>query len=298
MGLTASIALATCNGEKYLRAQLDSLAMQSVLPNELVVCDDLSEDSTLEILFQFADVAPFPVRIVSNTKRLGYTKNFEKAAILCKFDIIFYCDQDDLWLPDKIKLVMEIFDSEPEVGQVLHFCDFIDGEGGTIEKLQPVFGNNRIRIHEMPEEVRQNSTCIFIDTKPFGWYGCMYAYRNVWTEVLVPFFPDAGHDTWSLHILGALAETRFLDKKLIHRRMHGANTTAKHTNRILRFWKRLCIGARHFIYRQTRQAFKRALVRRVNQQPAIRYPEILEKLKRNARFSSRVVRKIKRILSP
>lgn len=287
MKLTASVVLTTYNGEKHLRAQLDSLVIQTILPNELIVCDDLSTDTTLEILRQFSKIAPFPVYIFVNTKRLGYTKNFEKAVSLARSDVLFYCDQDDVWVPEKIQLIMEVFEAEPDVGQVLHICDFIDGSGKDVEKKQPMFGLKQLSVYEMPKEVKDNSTLIFIDTRPFGWYGCMYAFRRIWTEILIPFFPDAGHDTWSLHIIGALGETRFIDKKLIHRRIHSANTTAKHANGLIRLLKHIYVDTRHLILRQTRKSFKRAIIKRIIEQPNVRHPKILEKLKSNVSFFRR-----------
>lgn len=104
-----SIAMATYNGSKYLREQLDSLAAQTLPPCELVVTDDGSTDDTLEILDVFVRRAPFPVHIHRNEQRLGYRDNFLKAARLCSGDLIAFCDQDDYWLPEKLKTVSKEF---------------------------------------------------------------------------------------------------------------------------------------------------------------------------------------------
>ena len=74
-----SVALCTYNGAPYLRAQLDSIAHQSLMPHEIVACDDVSSDGTLAVLEAFATEAPFAVRISRNNTRQGVTKNFEKA---------------------------------------------------------------------------------------------------------------------------------------------------------------------------------------------------------------------------
>src|SRR4030095_14430308 len=86
--LFVSIALCSYNGERYLQEQLDSIAGQSRLPDELVVCDDRSLDETAEIIRAFASKVPFPVRLTINERNLGSTKNFEKAISLCRGDII------------------------------------------------------------------------------------------------------------------------------------------------------------------------------------------------------------------
>src|SRR5215207_2518174 len=99
-----SIALCTYNGEQYLQQQLDSFVAQSRPPDELVVCDDRSTDRTVPIVEDFAKRAPFRVELVINETNLGSTRNFEKAIGLCTGDIIFLADQDDVWLPEKLRI--------------------------------------------------------------------------------------------------------------------------------------------------------------------------------------------------
>ena len=76
---STSIALCTYNGERFLSQQLESLAAQTILPDELVICDDASSDGSMHILEEFAKNSPFIVRIFKNKKNLGYIKNYEKA---------------------------------------------------------------------------------------------------------------------------------------------------------------------------------------------------------------------------
>lgn len=93
--LSLSIALASYNGKSYIREQLDSIARQTRLPDELIISDDASADSTEDIVFGFAQNAPFPVRFQRNNVRFGSTRNFGSAIRACNGDIIFLCDQDD-----------------------------------------------------------------------------------------------------------------------------------------------------------------------------------------------------------
>ncbi len=101
--MNMSIAMATYNGSRYLFEQLESLAIQDLLPCELVVCDDGSSDDTVALLHEFQNVSPFPVHIYQNANRLGYVDNFLKAASLCHGDYISFCDQDDVWRATKLK---------------------------------------------------------------------------------------------------------------------------------------------------------------------------------------------------
>ena len=123
-----SIALATFNGAKNLRSQLQSIASQTLLPAELVACDDGSTDDTIAILEDFRASAPFPVRMEKNAVNLGITENFLRAGSLCQTKYIAFCDQDDIWLDDKIaRCEAAINDCAPDL--ILHsLSDFwMDG---------------------------------------------------------------------------------------------------------------------------------------------------------------------------
>jgi rhamnosyltransferase len=137
MGRRISVAMATFNGEKYIGEQLDSIARQQMLPTELVITDDGSTDGTLEVVEAFACRAPFPVRVFRNESRLGYAENFLKAASLCEGDLIAFCDQDDIWLEQKLRICSEHFE-DAEVVLVVHSSQKIgiSGETGRYPRLE------------------------------------------------------------------------------------------------------------------------------------------------------------------
>jgi glycosyltransferase involved in cell wall biosynthesis len=118
--------MCTYNGEQYLREQLDSIASQTMLPEELIICDDGSVDSTLKIAEDFAHSSHFKVRVQRNSKNLGVTKNFEKAICLCSGKFIALCDQDDVWYPQKLATLKAILSSNPSAGGVFSNADLID----------------------------------------------------------------------------------------------------------------------------------------------------------------------------
>jgi glycosyltransferase involved in cell wall biosynthesis len=82
---------------RFVRAQLDSLAQQTHQPDELVVCDDASSDTTYDIIAAFARSAPFEVRLFREYSNIGRVANFEKAISHCTKDILFLSDADDVW---------------------------------------------------------------------------------------------------------------------------------------------------------------------------------------------------------
>lgn len=99
-----SVALAVYNGEKYLKQLLLSLENQTLKPCELVVLDDCSSDNSLEIINSFP--LSFEKKIFSNKKNEGPVYTFRKIAELCRGNFIAFCDQDDIWLPEKLELAL------------------------------------------------------------------------------------------------------------------------------------------------------------------------------------------------
>lgn len=121
-----SIAMATYNGEKYLREQLDSILNQTYSYFELIICDDCSKDSTWEILEEYAQKDQ-RLKIYKNEQNLGFKRNFEKAISLCKGDYIALSDQDDIWLPNHLEFLLNNIGDKSISGANAELIDF-DGQ--------------------------------------------------------------------------------------------------------------------------------------------------------------------------
>ncbi len=127
--MTLSIALCTYNGESYLLEQLQSILHQVRPPDELVVFDDASTDQTVGLLRDFAArQRTFPVRIHVNPRTVGPSMNFQQAIAACQGTIISLCDQDDVWLPDKLARVETAFQDDPSLGFVFGNAEICDAE--------------------------------------------------------------------------------------------------------------------------------------------------------------------------
>ncbi len=83
-----------------------------MLPNEMVVCDDCSNDGTIQLLEKLQRESPIPFRIIQNESNMGWVRNFEKCFKSCDGGIIIPCDADDVWLPTKIQKIAQAFDSD------------------------------------------------------------------------------------------------------------------------------------------------------------------------------------------
>jgi glycosyltransferase involved in cell wall biosynthesis len=127
-----SVAMCTYNGAQYVQEQLDSIAAQTRLPDELVVCDDKSSDRTIEIIRSFSSKVSFPVRLYINEENFGSLKNKEKAINLCIGDIITLSDWDDVWKPNKLEVILRAFTDNPQAGYVFSNAELVD------ESLKPM----------------------------------------------------------------------------------------------------------------------------------------------------------------
>ncbi len=110
-----SIALATYNGSKYLREQLDSILAQTRMDFEVIACDDCSSDNTIQILQEYA-AKDNRFHVFPSKENLGFKKNFEKALSLCSGDFIACCDQDDIWTNDHLQLLIDNLDTNDCIG--------------------------------------------------------------------------------------------------------------------------------------------------------------------------------------
>lgn len=137
-----SVAMATFNGERFLTEQLASLTRQTLLPAELVVCDDGSNDGTYDALERFATASPFPVRLERNEEQIGFADTFLRAASLCRGDLIALCDQDDVWLDHKLARCAAAW--RDDVVLVMHSSRVVDDELESTGALYPRFRDNAI----------------------------------------------------------------------------------------------------------------------------------------------------------
>lgn len=103
MKVTISVCIATYNGEKYIKEQIDSILSQTILPDEIIISDDNSTDNTIEIIKSFNNPM---IKIFKNNNK-GIIKNFENALVNSTGDYIFLCDQDDIWSNNKIEKIKE-----------------------------------------------------------------------------------------------------------------------------------------------------------------------------------------------
>ena len=243
---TVSVAMATFNGEKYLLPQLESLAKQSKLPFELVVCDDGSTDNTVQLLNDFAKSAPFPVRIFQNHEPLGFADNFLKCAHMCDGDWTAFCDQDDFWLPCKLQDVVTGLARNPGARLVLQSALICDRD---------LKSNGRV----FPGSIKHGTYSMHDQFGFWVWPGFLQTFRtNLLKETASlkrprSYYPGHAympHDKLVCLIANALGDIVVLDEPAaLYRRHPGALTGSYATQGLKdRIEKALPVGSDHYAF--------------------------------------------------
>lgn len=205
--ISLSVAMATYNGAEYILEQLDSIAKQDIGISELVICDDASQDGTVDLIKSFSRNSDFPIRLHVNETRLGYARNFFRAISLCQGDVVLMSDQDDIWLPGKCSAIRSCF-VDQAVDVVNHDYSVWFSDVG----------------HERPSYFEYMATqgyprCANIK-------GCSTAFRRSAVPIssLINLSPIP-HDYAICLIGSALGSRKYINTPLMRHRIHGNNTS-------------------------------------------------------------------------
>jgi len=210
-----SVALCTYNGERFLPGQLASIAQQTRLPDELVVCDDRSTDRTLALVREFAASAPFPVRIFENEHNLGFAANFERAIRLCEGTLIALSDQDDIWYPIRLERSEQEFAAHPQAGLVFSDADVInDSNESAGPTLWQRLGFAGKRAHDLL------AGHFVVLAKHRFVTGATMMFRAGLRDRFLPIPGGWIHDEWIALIAAAFSDLRPIDQPLIRYRIH------------------------------------------------------------------------------
>ncbi len=214
-----SVCMATHNGERYIKNQIDSILAQIGDKDELIISDDGSNDRTVSIIKSYNDAR---IKLLSfqqpkNSKsgsQKGFvyaSRNFEHSLNYAKGDYIFLSDQDDIWYPDKIIKMLSALKTNDIVKHNLSIID----ENGLIEK--EYFYDS--------QQQRKRNWFHLIKYLPFR--GCCLGFRRWVLEASLPF-PDRclQHDSW-IGIVARYKTARFfyIEDPLIYHRIHSDNAS-------------------------------------------------------------------------
>ena len=227
-----SVAIATFNGQKYIKEQLESILKQLSENDEIIVSDDGSTDNTIEIVKALKDKR---IKVYSGPKR-GVKQNFANAIEKCHGKYVFLCDQDDIWLDNKVRIVLDTFEKE-KCTCVVHDAQVFDSDKNEV-------------IIESFYRFRNSKPGIVKNIIKNSYIGCCMAFDRTIVNKLLPI-PDKieMHDQWIGIICEKYGKSIFIDSILLKYRRHSSNVTSmKHHsafrmvyNRvriIIDFWRR------------------------------------------------------------
>lgn len=218
-----SVALATYNGEKYIIQQLDSLRKQTRKPEEVIIVDDCSSDNTFLLVKQYIDENHLDSwHLFQNVENLGFINNFKKAISQTSGDLIFLCDQDDIWMDDKIEKLANIMENHHNINVLTSDYLLIDSQGNehplnTKKKQYPInyFDENCLHKVSVKELAEGNNapgcTCCFTSH-----------IRDIYLEDSNPL--NIPHD-YLINLLGVRDLSSYhYNEKLTMYRIHSSNT--------------------------------------------------------------------------
>ena len=204
-----SLVMATYNGAKYIREQMDSILSQTLKPDEIIVVDDCSADETVSILHEYKTRCN--IKIYVNSENSGVNRNFEKAISLARGEYIFISDQDDIWFPEKIKMTYEKL-LEIEKG----------GPACVSSMALDVDANLNVQVRNKKTKDSKYEMALYGN----GSQGCSLAFNKKLKDIVLPLSDKFIYD----HYIGVfscfLGERYTIGKPLMYYRHHGNNVVS------------------------------------------------------------------------
>lgn len=216
--MKTSVAMCTHNGEKFIKYQIESILQQSLPIDEIVICDDGSNDKTIEIITQFQIEYPNKIFLHKNPINLGSNKNFEKAISLCNGDYIFLSDQDDIWKKNKVEKIIQHFSKNKTAEAVFSNAELINDNNkkftdnnlwnsiGFVENQLPKPIDLFHHIKFKSNTVTGATLCIKQEIKPL--------------ILPIPDIQKFHHDEWIAIIIASRKKLEYLTDELISYRIH------------------------------------------------------------------------------
>lgn len=203
-----SVCIASYNGARYIKEQIESIVPQIGPDDEIIVCDDHSTDNTVALVKNL----PYKqLRVIENKENLGYTANFERCLSLARGEYIFLCDQDDVWCANKVERTMNAFQT---ADFVVSDATITDAEGK--EKSPSFFAERGVRRSWLGNIIK------------FGYLGCLCAFRSSVRDRALPF-PSrrklCTHDNWLFLVGKTFFRVSIINEPLVRYRRHGDNAS-------------------------------------------------------------------------
>lgn len=211
------VVIATYNGERFIVKQLESIFLQTVKPNSIFIRDDCSTDNTVaeikKLLHGNIILNEINIKIIEGSENLGYIKNFERLSTYCTSEIIFFSDQDDIWVNNKAELILNALQLKGDVNVVFTDAFIVDERE---KKIGTLWDYVNFKSDEYPMNFENIVTHNIVT-------GATMAVRNSYVANLIPFPKFIPHDHWIATNAVIDSCLGSVNRKLIMYRQHAAN---------------------------------------------------------------------------
>jgi glycosyltransferase involved in cell wall biosynthesis len=214
-----SVCMATYNGARYLREQLESILIQMDRLDEMIVVDDGSSDDTVAMLRALGDGR---VKLLLNERNHGPIRSFERALEQARGDLVLLADQDDVWLPGKRDAIVAAFERHPSAQVVVSDAQVIDAHGSlSMPSFMATRGGFRPGLFSTLWKNR--------------YLGCAMAVRRQALAAALPIPRRVPmHDMWLGTVGSLIGDVVYLSTALIRYRRHGDNASPSRPQGIVR----------------------------------------------------------------
>ena len=209
--MLVSVIIATYNGEKYLEAQLASIACQTYKDIEIIICDDKSTDNTAQIIKKFAQNTPH-ISYYINERNIGVNKNFEKGFLKATGYYIAIADQDDIWKPEKIEEQMQLFNKEDVI---------------LVHSASAIFKNDDLPVHKThvkgSKQMSGNDPKRLLLRNTIAGHNIIFKKKLL--EHILPLPVGVYYDWWLCEVATCHGVIAVTNKVLAYQRHHNNNLT-------------------------------------------------------------------------
>ena len=225
-GKTSAVVVAVYNGAEYLTAQLDSIRLQTVCPDRVIMGDDGSTDCSVDLIETY--IQKYQLKnwvLIRREKNLGWMANFVDLLSHCTEDYIFYCDQDDIWYETKCEKLLGAMIQTPQA-----LCMASDLDVRYIDDVK-----NIVRLQIKERDYNENSIePVFFDRefdvvkRP----GCTYCLTQTLAQMVRKTWkPIFAHDSWAWALANTLGRLYILHEKTMIFQRHGSSETSVQTRK-------------------------------------------------------------------
>lgn len=217
-----SVIIAAYHGEKYIGEQLKSLFKQTRVPDEILIGDDSSDDKTFLAVEAVRSHYTGELKYFRNTPRLGVVQNFVHLAKAATGDFIFFCDQDDVWLPEKIEKLAAILEQDATCQVAVCNSFMVNKELKYYQESLLSYAEKYIKESQTPEMLFRN---ILYQRINFSGHNIAMkkTFRNIFLRIPSTY---RFHDLWLTQTASLLNVLKYDNQKLTLYRIHDNNVSS------------------------------------------------------------------------